>query len=343
MEENTIVIIDEATLKEALETFPEVVQQAWKNREKVSKINNTTWVPIFPADGGICFTFTTDPTPLLLASIPALKQLSDAVKREEKRDENELYKLLIQKMPIDNKGELVFELDEVAEIHASVADMLKEIETVDVLTTFGDATLENLQETTAASQSNDRIEKYKNNAFNALGRSALLFNAEGSSTLAYSIKKDEAVMMSFLNIYEAWIRFQLNMRFTRNGLKFEFELLPTTVFNRSDLQQIYFRGAQYGYSKMIAGVSMGIKQTEQLSLIKLENDYLKMSEKMIPLQSSYTTSGTSVANEEKNNSTSGEKTIERLPGDNLNNKGGRPELPDEQKSEKTQANIAAAG
>ena len=334
---------DEATLKEALETFPEVVQQAWKNREKVSKINNTTWVPIFPADGGICFTFTTDPTPLLLASIPALKQLSDAVKREEKRDENELYKLLIQKMPIDNKGELVFELDEVAEIHASVADMLKEIETVDVLTTFGDATLENLQETTAASQSNDRIEKYKNNAFNALGRSALLFNAEGSSTLAYSIKKDEAVMMSFLNIYEAWIRFQLNMRFTRNGLKFEFELLPTTVFNRSDLQQIYFRGAQYGYSKMIAGVSMGIKQTEQLSLIKLENDYLKMSEKMIPLQSSYTTSGTSVANEEKNNSTSGEKTIERLPGDNLNNKGGRPELPDEQKSEKTQANIAAAG
>ena len=29
--------------------------------------------------------------------------------------------------------------------------------------------------------------------------------------------------------------------------------------------------------------------------------------------------------------------------DDLNNKGGRPELPDEQKSEKTQANIAAAG
>jgi hypothetical protein len=61
-----------------------------------------------PVDGGACFCFSDDPTPLLLASIPQLKKLEDAVEREEKRDENELYKLLIQKMPIDNDGELVF-------------------------------------------------------------------------------------------------------------------------------------------------------------------------------------------------------------------------------------------
>jgi hypothetical protein len=36
-----------------------------------------------------------DLTPLLIASIPELKILDDATKREEKRDENELYKLLI--------------------------------------------------------------------------------------------------------------------------------------------------------------------------------------------------------------------------------------------------------
>ena len=73
-----------------------------------------------------------------------------------------------------------------------------------------------------------------------------------------------------------------------------------------------------------------------------ENDFLKMSEKMIPLQSSYTTSGGEVANEEKNNS-SGQKTGSTQKSGDLNNKGGRPELPDEQKSEKTQANIKAAG
>ena len=87
---------------------------------------------------------------------------------------------------------------------------------------------------------------------------------------------------------------------------------------------------------------MGIKQRDQISLMDFENDFLKMSEKMIPLQSSYTTPGGTVAAEEKNSS-SGQKTSIIKKSDDLNNKGGRPELPDEQKSEKTQANIAAAG
>ena len=87
-------------------------------------------------------------------------------------------------MPITSDGELVFQLDEAADIHSSVADMLMDIDTVDVLTTFGETKLDSLQETSAATQSADRIEKYKKNAYDALGRSSIIFNADGSSTLA---------------------------------------------------------------------------------------------------------------------------------------------------------------
>jgi hypothetical protein len=45
--------------------------------------------------GGIVFCFAEDTTPLLIAAIPELAKMKDAVGREEKRDENELYKLLI--------------------------------------------------------------------------------------------------------------------------------------------------------------------------------------------------------------------------------------------------------
>ena len=334
-------IRNEQMRAEALENFPDVVKRAWHNYYDLHKTEDP-WVILPAINGGVCFTHTDDQIPLLLSSIPDLKKLQDAVAREEKRDENELYKLLIQKMPTDKNGELVFQLEEVADIHASVASMLEGIDTVDVLTTFGDTSLESLQETSAATQSKDRIEKYRNNAYDALGRSALLFNADGSSALAYTIKKDEALMISFLNAYETWIKFHLNEKFSRNGLSYDFEFLPTTVFNRQDIQQNYFRAAQYGYSKMFAGVAMGIKQRDQISLMEFENDFLKMSEKMIPLQSSYTTPGGEVASEEKNNS-SGQKTNNNDKNKDLNNKGGRPELPDEQKSEKTQANIAAAG
>ena len=331
---------DKEIKREVIESFPEIVQKAWIDWQR----NKTKdpWVLIPAVNGGVCFFFQHDQTPLLIASIPQLKKLDDAIGREEKRDENELYKLLIQKMPIDKEGELVFQLDEVADIHESVAEMLQEIDTVDVLTTFGDTDLESLQESSAASQSADRIEKYRKNAWDALGRGNILFNPDGSSSLAYAIKKDEALMIAYLNMYESWIKFHINDKFSRTGLTFDFEIIPTTVFNRKDLQDSYFRGAQYGYSKMFAGVVMGIKQMSQLSLMNFENDFLKMSEKMIPLQSSYTTSGNVVASEGKT-SQSAQKTSNNPSGSNLDNKGGRPELPDEQKSEKTQANIAAAG
>lgn len=242
-------------------------------------------------------------------------------------------------MPIDKDGELVFQLDEIENIHAAVAQMLQDIDTVDVLTTFGDTDLESIQDSSSASQSADRIEKYKNNAWTALGRGSILFNPEGSSSLAYAIKKDEALMISYLNVYATWIKFYVNFTYSRRGVQFDFQFLPTTVFNRQDLQSSYFRGAQYGYSKMFAGVAMGIKQKDQISLMTFENDFLGMTEKMVPLQSSYTSSG----NVSSNNSTTTQKTTNTVKVQDLNNTGGRPELPDEEKSEKTQANIAAAG
>ena len=332
-------IQDKQLREEALLSFPKEVQRAWG--QWITKKINDPWVVLPAGSGGVCFTFSNDQTPLLIASLPELKKLDDATKREETRDENELRKLLIQRMPIDSNGELVFPLEEVADIHASVADMLADEDSVDVLTTFGETDLESLQDSSAATQSADRLKKYKDNAWNALGRGQILFNPEGSSSLAYMIKKDETIMSGYLNAYETWIKYHINDKFARSGLSFDFEILPITVFNREDQRNAYFRGAQFGYSKMFAGVAMGIKQMDQLSLMSFENDFLDMTNKMVPLQSSYTTSGK--ANSGKNSSTSAEKTTTTTQVNDIDNKGGRPELPDEEKSEKTQANIAAEG
>lgn len=332
-------ITDDAERDAVLVTYPILVQQAYSKWSKKKTLD--PWVEIPAAAGGICFGYG-DKTPLLIAAIPSLYKMEEAIDREGRRDENELYKLLIQKMPIDNKGELVFELEEVADIHESVAAMLQDRDTIDVLTTFGDTSLESLQDSTAASQSSDRIEKYKTSAFDALGRSSILFNSDGSNSLAYSIQRDEALMISISEIYANWIKYQINLKFARPNLTFDFTILPTTIFNQERIQKQYFQGAQYGYSKMYAGVALGIKQTNQLSLMTFENEFLKMHEKMIPLQSSYTTSGTEVAGETKNK-ISAENGGKSSSGKDLNNEGGRPTLADTKKSEKTEANQKAEG
>lgn len=323
----------------AILNFPENIQKAWK-QWKNGKLQDP-WVMIPASEGGITFCFTEDQTPMFIASIPELAKLKDAIGREEKRDENELYKLLIQRMPIDSNGHLVFELDEVEQIHAGVANMLQDLDTVDVLTTFGDTTLESLQESSAATQANNRLEKYSKNVWDALGTSELLFNAENSSSLAYAIKRIESVMRTYLNMYDTWIRFLLNSRFMRTGLSFDFEIIPTTAFNIKDYQTQYLQGAQYGYSKMRAGIAMGVKQRNLISTIDFENEFLDLDQKMIPLLSSYT-QGNNENSNKKNNPEEKNSNISNQVRD-LTNKGGRPELADEDKSEKTQANIAAMG
>ena len=327
-------ILEEDERNEVVASFPKTIQQAYALW--ISNKLSNPWVEIPAYAGGVSFSFG-DKTPLLISAIPDLYKMEDAIDRETRRDENELYKLLIQKMPIDNKGELVFELEEVADIHESVASMLQSYETIDVLTTFGETELESLQDSTAAAQSSDRIQKYKTSAYDSLGRSSILFNAEGSSSLAYSIQRDEALIFSLLQQYAIWIKYQINERFARPNLHFDFTFLPTTMFNQDKIQKQYFQGAQYGYSKMYAAAALGIKQTNQLSLMSFENELLKMHEKMIPLQSTYTTSGTAIAGETKKTSKE-EKTETQAKSNDITNEGGRPSLETTERSEKTELN-----
>lgn len=323
-------ITDDDLRAEALANYPTVVKSAYRRWHNGK--STTSWVEIPTELGGMCFYYE-DQVPLLIASIPSIIKMSDAETREAKRDENELYKILIQKMPIDKNGELVFSLEEIYDIHDSVANMLQSVDTVDVLTTFGDTDLESIQDSSAATQSADRIEKYKTVAYDELGRSALLFNSNASSSLPYSIKKDEALMMGFARLYSTWIEYQINQKYEKSNLHFSFTILPITIYNRETYQSQYFQGAQYGYSKMYAGVALGIKQKNLVSLVSFENDFLNLTEKMIPLQSSYTSSGLEKNSDEKEQKDEVETT------QNINtDEGGRPELETEQKSEKTVEN-----
>lgn len=318
-------IPEEAVRAKAISTYPAVVRAHY--RKFHSSVVNDPWIAITPDDGGMAFIFG-DGTPLFISSIPDIYTMNEAVDREAKRDEDELHKLLIHQMPVDKNGELVFDLNEVADIHASIAEMLKDMDTVNVMTTFGDAKLENLQDSTAATQSASRIEKYYKNSYDNMGVSSLLFNATGSGSIPYALKKDEGILFSIAALYDAWLKNQLNKRFGNKTLRFDFTTLPITVFNRAEEQTMYFKAAQYGMPKYYAAVASGIKQTNLMSLAHFENSLLNITEALVPLQSSYTSSGKTGT---KNGNESGS-----------NSEGGRPVLSDEQKSEKTQANIAAA-
>lgn len=322
-------IISESDRQEVLSSFPKEVVKQWE-RIKNSKNITNNWVEL-DTKVGVVFHFG-DFVPYFVNAIPELLRLDEAQDREGDREAEELQKLLINKMPISSKtGEMIFEPEEAAVMHKGLVDMLSDNKYIDVLTTYGDTSLEQAQTTTSQAQNNS-LNKFTFNAFDNLGASAQLFNAEGNTALKYSTDKDTSLMFSLAMIYANWLTYIVNDRFADNKISFSVEFLPTTIHNRKELMDVYLKGAQYGYSKIYTGVAQGIKQSNLVNLLSLENDILGLSDKMIPLSSSYTQTN----NENSKNSDG--KSKNATSGKDNNNEPGRPELSDSDKTDKTIAN-----
>ncbi|MBR4261621.1 MAG: hypothetical protein IKQ33_06730 [Clostridia bacterium] len=105
-------------------------------------------MPTFPGDSpgwylldpkcAIKFNLNDEDYPAFISVIPALIDLDMAQDLDRRKMAQKLMKIIVQKMPIDKNGDLVFDLDEVGELHNNAVRMLTRAIGVDVLTTFAD-------------------------------------------------------------------------------------------------------------------------------------------------------------------------------------------------------------
>lgn len=313
---------DEA--EEVYASFPANIMLEY-DRFKAGK-RKTYWMEV-PDSMGVAFYFS-ELIPFFAPALPTMLRLEEAQEREIDRDEEELQKILINRMPISNKtDEPVFSLEETAVIHEGLADMLGDNKYIDVLTTFGDASLEQAQDNTGQAQRNS-LTKFTSAVYNMLGVSQELFNATGNTALKYSVDKDTSLMYGFTRKFSDWLTYILNLRFGDNKMDFTFQFLPITQHNMKDMMDTYLKGAQYGYSKLYVAVAQGISQYDLMSLVQFENEILNLDEEMIPLQSSHTASAQNSDGKSGNSGKSGDNKSEP----------GRPELSDGDKTDKTIAN-----
>ena len=278
-------------------------------------IINGRWM-IIPDNLGVVFYYK-DTKPLFASTIKAIEDLNDYKGIEKSLDKQELQKIFLQKIPIDEKtGELLFTVDEAFEIHKAVVKMLRNNPNVDVLTTFADAQMLDLKDSSQANR--DNLEKMERSVYNEAGVSKNLFASDGTTALDYSQKVDMALALDISKMFSTFLSYHVNKKFADKKVFLEVTILPITHYNREEMFDLYLKGAQYGYSKILAGVASGIKQSNLLNLITLENDYLDLATRMVPLQSSHTTSGK-------------EETTK-------SDKGGAPTKEGMEKSDKTRQN-----
>lgn len=278
-------IIDKEERKIALKAYPRFISTAYK--KYTDGRLPSSWIFI-PSDVGICFPFF-DGRPLFLATIPAIIKYDDAIDIELKRDIEEIRKILVQKIPHLNDGRLLFEPDEAEEMHKGAVGMLKGNEHVSVLTTYAD--VDAVTSRTSADANNNTLQRMLQNVYNTTGTSSELFASTGSSTLDTSIENDTALMMVLGNKFSLFITKLVNRLFENSNISFKYNILPVTYYNYQDFADSGFKYASSGYSYLMPAIAMGLSQKDLGNIKDLENDVLKLGEKLIPLTSAYTQSG----------------------------------------------------
>lgn len=296
-------IHDETKRNAALQAYPKYVRTAYKHYSKGNVASK--WVFI-SADESICLKFT-DGIPMFVNIIPSILDYEEAVEIERERDLEEIRKILVQKIPHLNDGGLLFEPEEAQSMHKAAVKMMSNNNNISVLTTYTD--VDAIVSKTTESRS-DPLEKMLKNIYQVSGTSAEIFAASGSSSLPTSLRNDLALMMSFANKISKFFTNLINSFFANGNVSFKYEIQPISYYNDIEYIEKGISLASMGYSYILPALASGISQKDLVNLKELENDALKLQEKLIPLNSAY------------NSSDQGENN-------------GRPKKEDEQKAEKT--------
>ena len=279
-------ILDEELRGAALSIYPDVVQKYYRRYLKNKAISS--WVKL-PAEIGICFSFFEDGMPLFLDVIPATLQYEDAVDNEQERELEEIRKIIVQKIPHLNDGQLLFEPDEAMEMHRGAVNMMKGNKNLSILTTYAD--VDAIISRTTADNVNTSLDKMLQNVYSEGGVSAQIFSPTGSQALPTSIRNDTALMMILGNKYSRFISYIINCVYANSNIDFQYILLPISYYNQNEYTSDAFKLAQSGYSFLLPALAIGLNQRELSNIKTLENDLLKLHDKLLPLSSAYTQSG----------------------------------------------------
>ena len=292
-------------------------------------------LPQFPGDtpgwymldphGTFKFNLNGSDAPSFLSVIPAILDLDEAREIDKQKMAQQLLKIIIQKMPIDKNGDLVFDVDEARQLHQNAIGMLKKAIGIDVLTTFADVEVADMDNSRSATATDD-LERVERAVFNEAGISQMQFNTDGNIALEKSILNDAASLYNLILQFEGFINDVIE-KYNKKPKKYYYraQMLTTTIYNYQEMAKIYKEQMQVGFSKMLPQIALGQAQSTILANAFFENNVLDLVNVFIPPMMS---------------STMNSDVLNRLNNQNKENAnsdstGGRPEKADDEKSEKT--------
>ena len=292
-------------------------------------LSNSGWYLLDP-NNTVKFNFKGNDVPIFVNSIPSMLDLDAAQDLDRRKQMQKLLKIIVQKLPMDKNGDLIFDVDEARDIHNNAVEMLRRAIGVDVLTTFTDVDSVDLSDKNTTT-SQDDLEKVERTVYNNLGISRNLFNTDGNLSLEKSILNDESTVRNLLLQFNMFMD-RVIKRQNTNSKKYNFKIyfLETTQYNYQNLSKMYKEQTQLGYSKMLPQIALGHSQSFILNTAHFENEVLKLSEIMIPPLMSSTLNGEDILGKKDSSGSSNSQNNSGTKKVTTESKSaGRPEKADD--------------
>ncbi len=319
------MFVDVEERMKILKIFPQEFEKGYrlykKGKLKPEFLGDDSGWYLLEVGSVIKFNLNGEDFPPFIAVIPAIIDLDAAQDLDRRKMQQQLLKIIIQKMPIDKNGDLVFDVDEAQQLHNNAVQMLSKAIGIDVLTTFADVEVADMADNHTTTTTDD-LEKVERTVYNEAGVSQMQFNTDGNIALEKSILNDEASMWNLIQQFETFLN-TLLIPYNKSPKKVTYraQILPTTIYNYKDLAKQYKEHTQLGYSKMLPQIALGQAQSAILATAYFENDILDLVNVFIPpLMSS--TMNAEVLNRNKT-------------GGDAKQGAGRPEKADDEKATKT--------
>ena len=284
-------------------SYPEYVQRAYLEFRDGKAYQNGWYIP--PADRQVCFKLnesTIYPVPLLLALAGDIMDLDiyKQLKLQKARVDN--YKAIVIEIPIDKDAvDKPLLTDETLSFFA---ELNRENMPDDLGLIHAPGTAEAVSFKDNANSTNNLSDAVKNIYDNAGVPAQIFADSTSSAALKLALENDAAIIYAFYRQCERYFtRFIKLRKYNKTAYKFALRIQDSTVFNRYDVADAMLKASQNGLPfKIDYGVALGKTPSRIIGALFLENDVLKMHERLIPLATSYTSAGDEISGRPTNES-----------------------------------------
>ena len=301
-----------------LKLFPDEFRKGYvlykEGKLKPDFAGDTAGWYLLDVDSVVKFNMNGEDFPIFISVIPAIIDLDAAQELDRKKMAQQLLKIIIQKMPVDKNGDLIFDVDEAQQLHNNAVRMLGKAIGLDVLTTFADVDVADMADKNTTTTT-DELAKVERTVYNEAGISQMQFNTDGNIALEKSILNDEAAIYNLVLQFESFLNGLISKFNTApKKIYYRVQILTTTIYNYKEMAKLYADQTKIGYSKMLPQIALGQSQSSILANAYFENDILDLVNVFVPPMSSNTMSADALGKVSDKGGNSGSD----------DSKGGRP-------------------